>query len=407
GISFAFSNDTSGILLSTGINLFFHGIDPAELVVNPLLSQKPQYLSSGKLDVSALRTETPFFGSFRSSESANPNQTFNINTLYFRAYDDKGNLYKYPPLAFYEGTFTSATLLDSLVINFRDAQGNLVGTHDIPSGTAISNLPQLLDGSQGIKAYLENGILRLELRESFAPKGALWFEVIEGTSGINPLIEWNPTLNAYGISISSNDTLRIILNKLNRLPFFRAYLDEFSHIVMRLEPNQTKVYGFELGETLNQGGDPGNPSHSFLLYLRNQNMYIPAFRWDNISQYILHSGLEPIIKPSFYSGDSNIEPNAGTSYKINIFNINGNLISSESVNAAGTLNALISNFNNVSGIKAQILGDKFYIWLDPLEQNAPQGASYFTIEIKDDDSLFKGSLGLIRGSNAYIGLKAG
>ncbi|MFN4131770.1 MAG: flagellar hook-associated protein FlgK, partial [Caldimicrobium sp.] len=409
GIGFAFSNDTSGILLSTGINLFFHGVDPAELSLNPLLAQKPQYLSSGKLDVSAIRTHLPLLGNFQSTSPVNPNQTFNINTLYFRAYDEKGNPYNYPPLSFYEATYNFPTLLGDLIIYFKDATGNTIGTPlIIPSGTNLSDLPSLLDGSKGIRATLENGILRLELISSTAPPGSLWFEVDEGSSGLNPQIEWNNSQKSYAISVANNDSLVTILNKLNRLPFLRAYLDPFNHIVIRLEPNQTKVYGFELGETLNSGANPADPQESLLLYFRNQGMYIPSFRWTNSSEYILHTGLEALMKPTLYTGDTNISINPSTSYSIRFFDSSGNLISSASVNAANNLSDLITNFDNIAGIKAKILGDKFYIWLDKNEQGAPQGASYFTIEIEDDgNSPYEGSLGTIRTINGAYALKFG
>ncbi|MFN3406246.1 MAG: flagellar hook-associated protein FlgK [Caldimicrobium sp.] len=409
GLKFAFSNDISGILLSTGINLFFHGSDPADLTINPNLVQNPQYISSGKLDVSALRTEIPLFGTFRSKFPVNSNQSFNINTLYVRSYDDQGRTYNTPPLAFYEGTTNSSTLQDNLIINFKDAQGNNIGTPIIiQGGTNLSDLPNLLSGEMGIKATYKEGILKLELLSSKAPQGAVWFEVIEGSSGINPLIEWDPNIKAYGVSIEQTDTLSDILAKLNRLPLFRAYLDEFNHLVMRLEPNQSTVYGFELGENLNLGADPGDPSQSFLLYLRNNSLYIPSFRQVGTSEIKLQTGLEPLIKPTLYIGDSSIVPNGSTSYKINFFDSQGNLILTQSVNGANNLSDLINNFSAISGIKAKILGEKFYIWLDPTEAGAPTNASYFTIEINDDgNSNYEGALGLLRTQSGYSSLKIG
>lgn len=411
GISFAFSNDTSGILLSSGINLFFLGTDPAELSINPLLIQKPQFLSSGKLDANAYRTEIPLFGSFISKEViTNPNQIFQINTLFLRAYDDKGNILTLPPLALYEGSYTTQDLHNDITIYFRDLLGNQVGSPIIiPGGTRYIDLPNILDGSQGIKAFIENGTLRLELVTAHAPQGAVWFDVDEGASGLSPLIEWNSTLKAYNLYINSTDPLTTLLEKINRLPFLRAYLDEFNRVVIRLEPNQTKVYGFELGEEMNQGADPGSPNDSFLLFLRDKGIYVPSFRWNGTNEYILHSGLEPLIKSTLYSGKTSITPDPNTSYRVNFFSPDGTLISSSSVPGGNTLVDLIQNFDNLSGIKAQILGDKFYIWLDTSENNAPLNAAYFTIEIDNDqNSLFEGSLGIIRTTNNnYEALKAG
>lgn len=421
GISFAFSNDTSGILLSAGINLFFVGTDPADFQVNPLLVQRPELLSSGKMDVSALRTSHPLFGIFRSKDDIRPDltQTFQVNYLYVRPFDDKGNPYNYPPLALYEGTYTGTTLTGDLTITLKDASGNTVGSPVvISSGTNISELPNLLDGSKGIKATLENGILRFELVVKNAPQGAVWFEVSEGTSGINPLIEWDPSVKGYAITVDpdnpsnpndSYDTLQGILDKLNRLPFLRAYVDEFGHGVLRLEPDQTKVYGFELGESLEAGSNPSSPSDSFLTYLRDQNMFVPSFRWDGTSEFRFLSGLEPLVKSTVYVGNADITPSASTRYIVRFYSEDGREVGSDTVSGASTLSALVTNFNTVSGLRAQILGDKFYIWLDTSESGAPLNASYFTIEIEDDgDSPYEGALSLIKtDTNDVRGLKAG
>ncbi len=295
GISFAFSNDTSGILLSTGINLFFHGTDPADLSVNPLLVQRPEFISSGKMDVSALISQKPLFGIFRSDTPINVTQTFQVNTLYVRPYDEKGRAYIFPPQAFYEGTITGNVLGGPITIKFKDATGNDLGSPlTIPAGTSWQDLLNILDGSKGIKATLEGNFLRFELTPSKAPVGALWFEVEEGVSGLMPLIKWDKALSAYAISLDSADNLQAILSKLNRLPLFRAYVDEFGHMVMRLEPNQTKVYGFSLGEVF-AGTDPNDPQQGFLSYLKAQKMYIPSFRWDGQSESAFLSGLEGII----------------------------------------------------------------------------------------------------------------
>lgn len=53
-------------------------------------------------------------------------------------------------------------------------------------------------------------------------------------------------------------------------------MDEFGHMVVRLEPNQTKVYGFTLGEVF-AGTDPNDPQQSFLSYLEAQKCIFPPF----------------------------------------------------------------------------------------------------------------------------------
>lgn len=423
GISFAFSNDTSGILLSTGINLFFHGRDPEALSLNPLLVQRPEFISSGKMDVNALVSKNPLFGIFRSKSQVNTNQTFQVSNLYVRLYDERGKAFSYPPLAIYEGTINenllTAPITIQFKIQFKDANGNNVGSPlVIPDGISSSylptwsDLPNLLDGSKGIKATLEGNILRFELVSSKAPPGAVWFEVDEGASGLSPLIKWDESVKAYRVSVNTADTLKDILSKLNRLPFFRAYVDEFGHMVLRLEPNQTKVYGFELGEQLTSSADPQNSTHSILSYLNSKEiqMYIPSFRWDT-KEHRYMSGLEHIVKPTVYIGERNVTPKSNTRYRVRFFNNLGQEIGSADVPQAGTivdLEDLINKFNSVQGIKTQILGDKFYIWLDPNEQGAPSGASYFTIEISDDgNSYYEGSLSVLRTDDGIVGLQFG
>jgi len=226
--SFAFSNDTSGILLATGINIFFIGSDPANFQVNPLLMSKSELIASGKMDVTAFRSEEPLFGIFKSSTSVSTSQTFDITNLYIRLYDDKGNVITSPPI-------------------------------------------DLTD--QGIT--------------------------------------WDSNLNAYVININSStstdpDTLQEILDKLDSLPFLRAYINTDGNMVLMLEPDQTTVYGFEIGE--NYGGS-GN---SFVNLLNTENMYIPAFRWDGATETRIITGFErfnldstEIDYLSFYLFDEN------------------------------------------------------------------------------------------------------
>ncbi len=226
--SFAFSNDTSGILLSTGINIFFIGSDPANFQVNDVLVKKPELIASGKMDVTAFRSEEPLFGIFKSSTSVSTSQTFDITNLYIRLYDDKGNVITSPPI-------------------------------------------DLTD--QGIT--------------------------------------WDSNLNAYVIDINPStstdpDTLQEILDKLDSLPFLRAYINTDGKMVLMLEPDQTTVYGFEIGE--NYGGS-GN---SFVNLLNTENMYIPAFRWNGATETRIITGFErfnldstEIDYLSFYLFDEN------------------------------------------------------------------------------------------------------
>ncbi len=201
GYSFGFSNDTSGILLSLGINTFFIGSDPVNFEVNPILKNKPQLISSGKMDPSSFRSEFPLFGIFKSKDPLNPFQSFDTTNLYIRLYNDKGDVFISPPI-------------------------------------------------------------------DLSDQGIFWDDELKG----------------YVINFISSPTLQEIINKLNNLPFIRAYIDTNNYIVIRCEPNQTTVYGFEIGEEV-----IGN---SFIDLLNNQKMYIPAFKWDGNIETRVITGFE-------------------------------------------------------------------------------------------------------------------
>jgi len=406
GLSFAFSNDTSGILLSTGLNLFFHGTDPADFEVNPLLVQKPELIATGRLDVSAFRSEAPFFGAYITNSAVNPNLTFLVKTIYVRPYDGQGKAYQVPPLAVYAGTLSGGVLTGDLNIYLKDANGSTLQTITIGSGTSISQLLERLDGSQGIKAYYEDGVLRLELIPANAPQGSAYFTVDEGTSGVAHLYSWDDAVKAYKVSVNSRatgDTLQAMLEKLDRLPFLRAYIDPYGKAVLSLEPNQTKVYGFELGESLEAGAIPSSSADSFLIYLREKGVIPPVFRVSGTTETRLFSGLEHVYKPTVYEGvATGFTPLPAVSYTVRFYDRAGNFISSASVSGSSTLSGLLLNFAVVAGLQARQAGDRFYIYLNPTEAGAPSGAAYFTISADDD-----GSLGLLKGVSGALGLKMG
>lgn len=408
GYSFAFSNDTTGILLSTGINLFFVGTDPADFKVNPLLSEKPELISSGKMDVEAFRSINPLFTIFKTSSAVNSSQQFQINHLFFKVYDSSGNLLQIPPEAFWQGTYSGDTLSQDVTISFKDANNNTISTIVLKAGTKITDLPKILDGSQGIKAELDENNSNVIFRmEDNVPSGAVYFTVDTNSSGLTPVIYWDPDVSAYAISVdSTTDNLRTITSKIDELPFIRAYFDTKNHLIIELDPDQTSVYGFEIGEQLNAGANPASPIDSFLTFLKDNGIYAPSFRWDasTSTETRFMSGLEHILKPRVYYGDASITPDSTVGYTVKFYDSQGNLLSTATVSApaGGTLAELITNFDNIAGIKAQIEGNKFYIWLDTSETGAPANASYFTIEADDDKAS-----GLIKTTSGYIGLTAG
>lgn len=297
--SFAFSNDISNILLATGINIFFAGSDPANFKVNDILVKNPDLISSGKMDVSAFRSEKPLFGTFKSSNFVNPTQTFNISKLYIKLYDDKGNnlpLFIDKPentkffyvlksgikeadklidLGFNSGdTFTfSGTLADGT---------NASETITINSFTTVGDLIKEISSAfdNKISISIKSGMMVIE----DLTKGSNPFTFTLSSSNSSILEDNLGTLYKYTknneigyyieIPTSSSDSLSTITDKIDRLPYLRAYLDSNNYLYLQLEPDQTKIYGFEIGENYNGLGN------SFVDLLKVNSMYIPAFRWD-------------------------------------------------------------------------------------------------------------------------------
>ena len=300
--SFAFSNDTSGILLATGINIFFIGSDPANFQVNPLLVSKPELIASGKMDVTAFRSEEPLFGIFKSSNPVNPAQTFDINKLYIKFYNDKGNnipIFTDNPDStkfFYvlkSGVDETAKLVD-LGFNSGDT---FTFSGSLSDGTSVSPTTITIDEFTTVENVINQIRSAFDNKINISISNGL-FVVEDGTEGSNPftfsltssnsstfedifgtLYKWakNSDVGYYiEISVSAGgNSLSTIVNKLDRLPYLRVYLDSSNYLYFQLEPDQTTVYGFEIGENYSGSGN------SFVVdLLENESMYIPAFRWD-------------------------------------------------------------------------------------------------------------------------------
>ncbi|AEH44340.1 flagellar hook-associated protein FlgK [Thermodesulfatator indicus DSM 15286] len=74
------------------------------------------------------------------------------------------------------------------------------------------------------------------------------------------------------IDISSGDTLRDIINKLDGIQGLRAYFDGDGRLVLQLDPNSSKNYAyFELGV------EAPPPVDNFLAYLRDQGVWVPTY----------------------------------------------------------------------------------------------------------------------------------
>lgn len=320
GYTFAFSNDTSGILLATGLNIFFIGDSPLNYALNPVILQNPQSISSGKMDVFAYRTENPLFGIFKSENEVDSSQTFGINKLYLKFYDEKAkNVAIFSQNPSYEKVFFvldksvgEDTLLKDLGFSVGteidlsgiDHFGNSYsGTFKVSAFSTVEDLIKTIRElfNNTVEIYLKDGMLVIE--DKISGEGVLDFSSQALSSnalfGVNYLWKIDENLG-YLVEIPikvNEDTLHTILNKIDRLPYIRAYLDVDEKMVLRVEPNQTKVYGFEIGENFSSGG-----GSSFVDLLYNQKMYLPAFRWDesNPIERVL-SGFERFfLKPDEY-----------------------------------------------------------------------------------------------------------
>ncbi len=312
GYSFGFSNDTSGILLSTGINLFFNGKEPTSVEVNPLLVQKPELIATGKMDVTAFRSEKPLFGTFKSSAPVNASQTFAIDHIYLKYYNNKGEnipLFTENPdekkfffvlnngisedtkltdLGFSSGDTISfsGTLRDGTVVNTTN--------FTITPFTTVKDLINQIKTAfnNKIDVNIKDGMLIFE--DSTSGTGTFTLNISSNNTSVfntnfGPEYKWDkdPNIGYYvdipiNSSLSANpDTLSDISAKIDRLPYIRAYIDSTGYLVMKLEPDQTAAYGFEIGE--DYIGSSTTYSDSFVQLLDNDQMYIPAFRWDGVS----------------------------------------------------------------------------------------------------------------------------
>lgn len=297
GYAFAFSNDTSGILLSTGINLFFVGTDPEDFSVNNALVLKPELIASGKMDLNALRTENSLFKTYKSVSTVNPFQTFDnsLSKIYLRFYDDKVNqvpLFDQNPYnekVFFvlggnvsENTkLTDLGFSDGTIINYG---GTLYDGTAVAGTFTVNPFNTVKDLMEGIRAtynytvevYIKDGMLCIENKT--AGDSQLTFNSVELTqnSYFGPNYRWNVTPSQeyfVEIPVATNEVLSSILAKIDRLPYLRAYVDAENKAVLGLEATQTRAYAFEIG-------DNSNNVNGFIDFLSAQQMYIPSFRGD-------------------------------------------------------------------------------------------------------------------------------
>ncbi len=421
GWSFAFSNDTSGLLASTGINTFFGGVDAASIEVNPLLSVHPEYVAAARLDREAWRSEAPLVGIYRSRlPVANPDSVvFNDHPhrLYVRFFDARGN-----------------QILHETENGFKVQELSV----DIEPGDSLTDILNKLDALEGLRAYLDNeGHIVLELDPN-SSKGYAYFEL--GAEDPPPADSFLAYLRDQGVwvpeyvpargrkqstlwfdnpsSVSLNEGSEVTLNfvfydaegqetgrtsltvdgsaslsdlvaKLNALPEVRAGFTEGDHglIYLALDQAPEGSVSFEISVT---GGDGDGK-----LDLSSGK----ELDFSSVTDRQIFSGLEPWVKPSQYTANlEGISPeDLGFSGNLTVrfFDAEGNEVASKSLATYGTPDVLLSDHNGngrvdledlvqdldgLQGIKAYLDNGELVIALD---QDAPAGAAYFVIEGND------------------------
>ena len=127
GWAFAFSNDTSGILASTGINVFFTGTDAGSIEVNELLSVHPEHVAAARLDREAWRSEPDLFKTYRSQKTVLASDIVSDTTTY------------------------------SLFVRFYDSEGNRLEEVNITIdvGDTLGDVLSKLDALEGLRAYID------------------------------------------------------------------------------------------------------------------------------------------------------------------------------------------------------------------------------------------------------------
>lgn len=296
GYSFSFSNDTSGILLSTGLNLFFVGTDPENLSINPHLIYKPELLASGKMDLTSFRTENPLFGRFRSLQSNIASTTFDnsLTKIYLKIYDDKVNevsLFRENPekekIFFVLGkgigedtklTDLGFTLGATISLGGITPDGTQVsGNITVGAFTTVKDLMEVIRKvyAGSVEVYLKEGMLTIESKQTGSSSLNFFSSELSLNSVFGPSYRWSISSHfGYYVEVPVNpgETFFQILAKFDRLPYIRAYIDESGHAVITLELNQVRVYAFELGDNSTMNG--------FIDFLGTQEMHIPSFRGD-------------------------------------------------------------------------------------------------------------------------------
>ncbi len=419
GYGFAFSNDTSDLLLVTGVNVFFGGFDAGSIQINDQLSVHPEYLAAARLDREAWRTEKEITGSYVSREAIeDPNRiVFHDppHRLFVRFFDAKGQQ----------------------VLHEED--GHLVKelSLSLEPGESLTQILSKLDALPGLRAYLDDeGRLRLELdpnvdqpyayfelgieepppADSFlkflrdqgvyvpqyvAANGRkesnLWLTSSD-VSGLS-LNEGAPvTLNftffdaggertgELSLEVADGTSLEELVDLLNANSAFRAGLSAGDHgkIFLSLAEPPPGSVRFELSVSGGDGDGSLRLSSGDYLY------------FEDVPDRQLFSGLEPWFKPQQYSsslGESEASELEFSGWlTLRFFDAQGAELSAKSFATYGSPDVTVSDINGNGFVDLEDLvlaldgESEVSAYLDNgeivirLADGAPQGTAYFVIE---------------------------
>ncbi len=169
------------------------------------------------------------------------------------------------------------------------------------------------------------------------------------------------------VELNPGDTLEDILNKLDAIEGFRAYIDGNGRLTLELDPNSSKNYAyFELGI------DEPPPADSFLHYLREQGVWVP--------QYVASRGR--MESTDWYEDPSSVTVNEDAELNFVFYDAEGRETERTSLSVANgtTLKDLASLIDALPEFRAGFTeGDKgkLYITL----AGAPEGSVSFKMTV--------------------------
>ncbi len=420
GWGFAFSNDAAGILLATGINVFFTGWDAGSIGLNQKLSVNPEYVAAARLDRTAWRSIAPLFGSYRSRDQVDPDKTLETppHKLFIRFFDAQGN-----------------QVLQDTEKGFKTRELTI----NIDKGDTVETVLAKLNAIKGLRAYIDpdkhivlaldpsvdtpykafelgvsdpppvdNFLDYLRQKGTWVPEYVASYGRQESTiSFTNPS---NVFLNEGGQDVTltftfydaqgketGNTSVTIpdgtplgkapasLVSILNALPEIRAGFTEGDKggIFLGLENPPEGTVSFKITVS----GGNGNGS----LDLSNGDV----LEFQAVPDRQLFSGLEPWLQPDQYLATVDTPPEQlrfSGWLTVRFFDAQGKEISHKSLSTYGApditvtdvnsngqvdLADLVEALNTVGGLKAYVDNGEMVVRLD---NNAPQNAAYFVLE---------------------------